>query len=680
MFTRYAACFHWHLIGLVGVFLMCFAASGQVQKNPFISLGSAQFIVGTSHGIQPNYRLGEGNFFYHFSMDQDLLLKGVPLKIHARVSDEPYRSGRPSYFRVCYDAYAARNMRLDSLNSRLRKLEQRMSLEQDSIYYYESKLSYLHQMQSDSIHKLELLSSFPSGATLPDVSLDSTLVKLPSVSVPELAASELPSVGLGSLEGKLDKYTTLLQAKELELSTLKSAYSSLQGDYQELTNKNYGSFLEGIHKLDLGLTSLSPGGFSANAVPIQGLQLRGSYHKWHYSLGVGFTMPNQLFSNLAFDQVLTNSSNVFNMSNYFSVNTVRFVSSEVLEYGEKQRNSVYVSDYYTGRSLEQLKAKTGGSVSNTTNVGFYYTPKFARFLTFSGSLGQSQLFSDTVSRSVKEKLGAMGSMTARFERLGSELKLMIKSVGRGYDGFSQGIYLRGFQQREVSYKQQIKRRLVGQLRYSDAVYTSQDTSSQIRTTQQGTLDVQYKIGSQSVVYASGTLLNAQTSTSDLGLSHLLKSGLVLYKPFKSVVWSNNFELGYAHIRGVDSAQLLVQSSWKSSLSFDHWYYSLKGTYQEYHGLTRLYGTNVIVQPEVGIKVGRVSLSVVGQYLQSDQFGEDYGIQLNWSFSPSAFFMWRLSAQRWLASDASFFLTDSSYPYQPWYANFEMVIQLKQQKK
>jgi hypothetical protein len=125
--------------------------------------------------------------------------------------------------------------------------------------------------------------------------------------------------------------------------------------------------------------------------------------------------------------------------------------------------------------------------------------------------------------------------------------------------------------------------------------------------------------------------------------------------------------------GVDSNQILAQASLKSGLYFNHWGYALKGTVQHFEGIGRLIGTNIIIQPELSYRYASSTLNLSGQYLISDQFGSDLGLSLNWMYKPSPHVQWNLILQKWLISESRFFAPISDFSYQPFYANFQMLI-------
>lgn len=113
---------------------------------PFISLGASTISIGSTYGIKPNYDANFGASYFFGEIDQAIKIKNVPIKISGRISDEPYRSGRPSYFRVSYDSYTYKRNELSELNKKLDSLNKLQQLELDSLFKLESKLSYYKQI------------------------------------------------------------------------------------------------------------------------------------------------------------------------------------------------------------------------------------------------------------------------------------------------------------------------------------------------------------------------------------------------------------------------------------------------------------------------------------------------------------------------------------------------------
>jgi hypothetical protein len=646
--------------------IVAFVLSGVLSwsQTPFLSFGTTVLGVGTTSGIQPNYRSGEGSNFIYTSLQQDILIKGVPFQLVGRWSNEPYISGRASYFRFSYQGKQFQKQQIDSLSIKLKALEAQKKGKLDELYTLEGKLGYLNYVL---LEQPELDTLTKPTFTLPD----SMLLKLPEGSLPNME-------GLSPLQQSIALANAAVQLKQMEISGIDSTMFKLNTDYTALGQKKFSRFFDGISRFDVGLSSLPAAHLSNNAIPIQGIRLRGEYKKWHYTFSAGLTVPNQLFSNQALDQVLNNTANLFNLSNFYQVNTTRFASATILEYGEADKNSVFIEEFYTGPSFEGFKPVSSVGSSNAVNFGGNYTPKFAENLTLSGTVGYSVNIADTVETSASDRVSYTTGLKYRLPKIKGEFAAKYRNIGAAYNGFSQGIYISGVRHAESSYRQGIGNRLVAKITGMHDEFSNQDSLVRVSTIDQGTLDLTLKLGSRSLIYSSGTLLTTDVSGPE-NYSYLLRSGIRLDKVFENCVWENNVESSYANILGVDSTQELLQASAKSGVSTKHWGYFIKGTYQQFVGLSRIYGTNIIIQPELSYRYAKSTLSVNGQYLISEQFGEDVGFALNWTFSPSSFFTWRLTAQRWLISETTFFNITNPNSTKQFYLNFQMLITLNHKK-
>ncbi len=674
--------------GFKNLFLSFLLVSGVFfngYSQQFISFGPTVIGVGTSGGVQPNYRLGSGSNFLFGSLEQQVSIKGLPFQFTGRVSDEPYLSGRASYFRFSYQGREFKRTNLDSLQANIGKLEAQKLAKLQGIYALEGKLSYLKYLSTEypksdslSLPPLPALDSLLPGFTLPntDIHADLPNANLPNSSLPSITMPD--TANLSELDRLIAIGDYALKVKNLDVDQIDLSIKDLKNKYSDLSLQKYTSLLNGITKFDVGLSGLSGSHLSSNAIPIQGVKVRGKYGNWTYSLAAGLTVPNKIYSNLALDQVLNNTANVFNFSNFYQVNTVRFASATSVEYGKSERNSVFVENFYTGASYEKFKRVSTSGRSDATNIGGYFTPKFAQNLTLSGTIGISFNEKDTAHYSTTDQLATSGQLQYRFLRAKGEFNAKYKNIGSGYNGFAQGIYISGVRHFETSYQQLMFKRLNAKITGSRDQFANKDSLVRTSFINQGTLDLTYKLGNRSIVYSSGTLLQTDVSKAD-SYSYQIRFGFHLEKELKEIIWSNSLESSYARILGVDSNQVLGQISFKSGIDFDHWGYYLKGTLQEFSGLNRIYGQNIIIQPGLSYTYSRSTLSFSGQYLVSQQFGRDGGFALNWMFKPSEFFQWKLTAQRWLVSETTFFLINTAYKYQPYYINFQMILTLKNKR-
>jgi hypothetical protein len=643
------------------------------------SFGKSIIGIGSSNGVHPNFRFGNGSNFVSGSLNQDFSIKGIPINFSGRISNEPYITGRASYFRFSYQGVKMKKHFLDSLESMIRNLENEKQSKLQEIYQLESKLGYL----------TFVLNEYPIGDSVPLPNLpnlDSLVNDLPnevSVSIddsceacPQNKIVALPSVDNHlTLEKVINLIEFALSVKNQEVDQLDLNLAKLNLDFQNASLQRYENFFKGISKFEIGLSSLPSAHLSSNAIPIQGLKIGGKYHKWTYNVAAGMTVTNKVFSNAALDQVLNNTANLFNLSNFYQVNSVRLVQATILEYGEVAKNSMFVENYYTGPSMDKFKVVSKLGSANGTNIGGYYTPKFAPNLTASATIGISVRLDDSLNRKLEDHLMFAASLKYSFSKLRSEFAAKYRRLGTEYNGFAQGIYISGVSHFESFYRQNFGRRFAAKFTYAHDEFSNMDSLIRFSYLNQATLDLTYKLTQKSVIYGSGALIQTDESLGDK-LSYQLRFGLFAEKEFKKVAWQTNLESQYAKMIGVDSNQILAQASLKSGLYFNHWGYTLKGTVQHFEGIGRLIGTNIIIQPELSYRYASSTLNLSGQYLISDQFGSDLGLSLNWMYKPSPHVQWNLILQKWLISESRFFAPVADFSYQPFYANFQMLIFLK----
>jgi hypothetical protein len=669
------------LVHKVFILLFLFSFTFNVHsQSPLFSFGNSTIGVISSNGIHPNFRVGNGSNFVSGSLTQDFYLKGIPIQLSGRISNEPYLTGRASYFRISYQGSKMKKQNLDTLERNIRNLEIAKHLKLEEIYDLESKLGYLNF----------ILKEYPKGDSIPQPNipnLDSLLSELPKemiISLPDSSCltcleNDKTDLSLTNYQITLDKVIKLIEfalsVKNSELNQLDDKLASLNLDFQKLSLQKYENFFKGISKFEIGLSSLPSAHLSNNAIPIQGLKIGGKYRKWTYNVAAGVTITNKAFSNAALDQVLNNTANMFNLSNFYQINTVRFVQATVLEYGEVAKNSTFIENYFTGPSMDKFKVVSNNGSGNATNIGAYFTPRFAPNLTTSASIGISSHLNDSLDRKFQDHLMFASTLKYSFPKLRSEFSAKYRRIGSEYNGFAQGIYISGVSHFESSYRQNFGRRLVTKLTYSHDEFSNMDSLIRFSYLNQASLDLTYKLSPKSVVFGSGTLL--QTDVSPINnLSYQARLGMFAVKEFKKKSWETNLETQYAKMIGADSNQILAQASLKSGLYFKHWGYALKGTIQHFQGIGRLYGTNIIVQPELSYRYDNSTFNLAGQYLMSDQFGSDFGLSINWMYRPSPYVQWNLIVQKWLVSESQFFVPTTNFSYQPYYVNFQMLIFLK----
>lgn len=647
-------------------------------KQHFLGFNSANLSLGGAHGIHPNqlntyrddYFFGEGN--------ASLTIKSLPVALSFRLSEEPYRSGRPSYFRLSFEPITYKRDRLQELKTAKLELDQSLALSADSIHRLEGHWSYwnLKQQEFEKLKKPELaIPQLPAIPNLPDTSFLNP-ANLPDV--PALPNADLTK--LDSIQLKLQHVNQLLTEQQKIYSDLKVKQQELNSSYNKLLSKTDMGFLSGIKKFDVGLSSLSTGSLSRNAIPMQGIHVAGTVRKSFYDVAAGFTLPNQLFSNQAFDQLINNNSNLFNAGDFFAVNATRFVSSVIVGYGEKDKNSVSVESFYTGRSLQDIRKRNPGQQQLANNLVFYTTPKRQPNLTWFGSFGHSFSNDSTpVSAKRTSALAYSSGVNYQFPKLKSLLKVFYRNLGSNYNGWAQGIYLQGAEHAELSYRQTLTKRFTFQVRGAMDNYLSNDSTQALRKTQQGSAEVQLKLLKHTAFVGNYTLLNLLSDTLSQAekLSHLGKVGLYNHRRFKTWKISQLLDGGYARIANPDSSQRLLQLSGHLLTEWKKWGFGVKVSYTEFEGLTRLYGQNWCIQPELSYTGEIFNLSLNYQYLNSQQFGTASGCVIQSQFKISDLFTLSYLFQRWLPTEYTFFLAEDQPDItKPIYMRWKLTLHLK----
>lgn len=641
------------------------------EKNSIIEFSQTNLSVGSTFGVHPNYTSVFNESYFQGEFDSRFKVASIPLFLSGRISDEKYRSGRPSYFKISYDATAQRKIRLGEVNDSLSLVTDKLNLKQQKIYELEGKLSYLKQQKFE-------FTSLPNNLA---ISSGYAWMKMDSLTrLDTLKAFAIPNSNLCELNlNEITAMETQLQLETSELDAIKIKKTELETLHNQLSYKKSLGLLDGMKRVDIGLSSLSSGGLSKNAIPMQGIHMAGVVNRFFYDAAAGFTMPNQLFSTSAFDQVINNSSNVFNLGNFFNVQSVRFVSSGIFGYGAKDKKALSLENFYTGRTLEQIRGKENGLRSLTSNLNACYTLNKFPTVTMNGVIGYSNYFNDTVVRNGNQRLAIGVGVIIGFKKNSSLFRANYRFLGSSYDGFTQGIYINGAEHFDACFKKEFGRRIILNLRYALDKFQGTDTIGSIAQTQLGGLDLNWRLGSSSSLYGSYTLVNASTAEGNQNLSHLSRAGIYSIKQINHTDWVNSADAGYASVAGLDSNQILTQGSVKSELRFKKWYFSAKGIYQNIIGLSRVYGENWIFQPEIGIKVSDFEAGISYQFLKSEQFNSDNGFQGYCTFRPSPFFTWSFSATKWLPSEYIFFLPEMISYQSPYFFKVKLSIHLNVNK-
>jgi hypothetical protein len=639
----------------------------QPQQGPAVSFSSANLSVGATYGIHPNLRNEYLQGFAFGEGDAALSVKGIPFLVSFRLSEEPYRSGRPSYFRCSFDAQRYHQQRLQEMRAQMDVNSKALALCSDSLHLLESKLSYWnlkkHEWETPDIPDIPLPDPDLPQPDLPDIPLTNPTV---------------PNLTPDSINAQIANYEQLLHIQQTLLSELTLEQDKLKAGYEQLISKRPGGFFDGIRKFDIGLSTLSPGSLSRNAVPMQGIHIAGNIHRTFYDVAAGFTLPNQLFSNMAFDQLINNSSNVFNAGNFFAVNNVRFVSSAAVGYGEREKNAVVTETFYTGRSWDDIRHGNDGTRQTATNLAFWYTPKRLRNLTWNGSVGRS-FSNDTIvaPESARAPNMAYSSGIMWLTSWKGRLKANYRNLGADYDGWSQGIFLKGAEHADVSYRQAFSQRFALQFNGATDRYRLPDSTQTLFKTRQAGSELHWNIAKRTTLVGNYTLLELlnDTLSADQRLSHLGKLGVYNHHDFEKWRSTASLDAGYAHIAGADSNQRLLQSTARFSATVKKWTFGLNATYSRFEGLSRIYGENWVLEPNIGFEGPELSWNLAYQQLQSEQFGAEGGFVLRMDYRISRLFTISYFAQRWLPTEYTFFMNNQPDVVKPIYMRWKITLHL-----
>ena len=158
------------------------------------------------------------------------------------------------------------------------------------------------------------------------------------------------------------------------------------------------------------------------------------------------------------------------------------------------------------------------------------------------------------------------------------------------------------------------------------------------------------------------------------LSHLGRIGISSIHELYNHSLTTYHDLSYAQINGFDSLQTLIQFNSKASYDLPKLKFSCSFQYSNFKGLTRIYGENWTLQPEVGIKIKDFTLFVSYQKLWSDQFVTQQGFSLKTHFAFFEKLDFDLTMQQFLPTEYVLFIKDTTID-KPFYLKFSSNIHL-----
>lgn len=415
---------------------------------------------------------------------------------------------------------------------------------------------------------------------------------------------------------------------------------------------------------------------SSNAIPIQGLNLRGKVGCVFYNLAAGTTVPIQLFSNSVFDQINMGSQNIFNINEFYSLNTSRFLSSVIIGYGDQERNSIAVENYYSGREISNFKVKNSGlSTSYTSNIHTTIKPFKSINLFGEGSYGQTTDFSQT-SSSIYDRSSYSALIKYRFFKNNVELHSKTKRIGKSYDGFSQGIYNSGFSELEGGIKIRLLKRITLNSNISSQKFDKKDEGISGLNSMGLHNNLIVSITSKFIVYAGHSLINARGFDSlAVGNNNLLRSGFQYAKKAGNTIYESSGSAVYTQINRLDSNIVISGLTARIGIKKERVGFGVEASLQEFKGIKNLYGKQITISPDLTIHIKNFDLTGTYKYLISDQSRGQSGFNFRTSYKPSEHFTWEFTGSKWLPIETIYFYSEKMENFRPWYFNVKVYVHL-----
>jgi hypothetical protein len=671
------------IVTIVTCILLHFAYSqSEQQDDQWLSVGKTNIIFGLNQGSHPN--LVNAKLNVNASIESAIIFKDIPLHLSGRFSTERFISGKPTFFRVSYDGYRRKGFDKRHWESELVKTTEAIGKYQDSLYKIEGQIAYWQlkkeQLQTGETPAIpELPSLGRPELNLPPLtgknldSLNPEINQLPEINRPNVSEPSLDSIN--EVLNGLNKNLSSFSQKKDSLLTIKQNYIH---QINSIDLKKPLSILGGIDRLDLGLTSMSGGSMSNNTIPVQGIRVKGKYRKSFYDAAAGTTVPNRLFSNSVFDQMTNNTQNIFNINQLYTVNSSRFISSVIIGYGNPEKHSISVENYYNGRELKAILSGIHTGTNLTSNLSGTWL--FSENWQWSASLGKTFALNDSTRHSLEQDLALSIGTRYQLKKWRSEFYAKVKRVGSQYDGYSQGLYNSGFSKQEAGINARLTKRLSSQLIFVRQVFDSKSTSFQGMRTTSGTVDFQWNATRKWMIYGGYTLLKASGyDTLARGMNHLGKAGFTWLKKGKSFQSHLSGLAAYSNVKLIDSNLRLVNISLHETVDWRILGGGLQLSFQDYTGLAKIYGANWIIKPELKIHHKGFSFSAAYQLLLSEQFGRQSGFSCKLLASPSEHLTWEITGAKWLPTEALYIPLFQTERFIPYYFDLKLRVYLNRNK-
>jgi hypothetical protein len=386
-----------------------------------------------------------------------------------------------------------------------------------------------------------------------------------------------------------------------------------------------------------------------------------------------------LFSSSVFDQVTTNTQNVFNLNQFYTVNTSRFISSLIVGYGNSEKNSISVENFYNGRELKNIFSHVSGKTNLTSNISGTWI--FVRNWSWNASIGKTFKINDSIKRSFQEDLAFSLGTKYRWVKLRTEIHFKVKQIGNGYDGYSQGLYNSGYSKMELGVHSKITKKINLQVTGIYQKFNRSNNDFNGMETKSGTVDLQWHITNRLVLFGGYTLLEATgMDTLAKGLNHLGKGGFTWVKKGKTLRTELSGLGAYSQVNRIDSNIRLINTSLHGVLDWRILGAGIQVSMQDYSGLSAIYGVNWIIKPE--LKIHYKGITAQGSYhlLISEQFGNQSGFSCKISASPSENVTWEFTAAKWLPTEALYIPLFNTERYKPYYFDLKLRVFLNTHKK
>jgi hypothetical protein len=641
---------------LLVVYLTTSVTLSHAQNNARRVVGESYFLsVGLSNGIQPNFRNEVSQLFYFGTLNSDFFIKNIPFSLRARISDEPFRAGQSSYFKLSFNPAMYKRYKIADLQQEVAKLAQLDKVKRDSLYAMEAQISFLDQKINEQKSQLTEQVAMPE---------TNTTLAFDSLHKPTTNQ-------LDQLNAEMDKKSKLLQQLQTAVIAIQQQLTEKELALSNIQHQIPVGALSSIQRLQVGMTSSVPSGLNGNGIPINGVSYAVGHNKWKEEGSIGITQRNLLFSSTIFDQITANSGGIFNSNQFFNNNANRLLINHRTSYEANATTKFGADVVYSGKSLENIKNHKTDKTSLTNNLFIEKIIGKNQQLTLTGLIGSSWQFnSDTLTKSGSPLAVKMGGVYL-LRQIKSKVAVNAWNYGTAYDSYSQGCFRNGSKHLDGKFQKTINEHVV-----VDVFYMQDQFSSQNKTlvAQQVGTGIAAKIGTSFSV--AGTYSLARTIAESKANNQLFQIAINHHKKIRKGSVTQQLRGGKVFVLIADTLQQITQMSHQLLITNGKLKLGVISTYEKYNGINRLYGQNIIVQPTLGFHSKLLQADMSYSFMKSQQFGMDRGMLLNIIISPAPNFYWKISGQRWLKKELIYFIENVDPLVKPWYLTISMNLKLK----